>query len=70
MRVDECALACMHRLEDAAEYPDLPLRQGLSLNLELGWWPSTIFFLSPLPTELGYRPVCSHTQPFTWVLRI
>lgn len=41
-----------------------PLRQDLSMNVELGWQPASASILPSSPLH-NYRLACSHAQLFT-----
>lgn len=45
----------------------IPLRRGLSLNLELGWQRTN---LGNPPSVLGFQSLHSHTWLFVWLLGI
>lgn len=48
----------------------IPLKQGLSLNLELGWWPASLLFIF-LSLPPGAAGIHDHAQLFyvcsTWL---
>lgn len=62
-----------HRVSSSIPFHLVQLRQGISWNLGLGWWPENSndpSFLLPLaPMMLGLK-TCTHAQLFIWVWEI
>lgn len=58
----------MRMLGTSSSLPGLiPLRQGLSLNLEPGWSPArSSTLLSPLSYSSGITAVCMAQNSFSW----